>query len=163
MVTDKTWYHLYCWQPWTFSGQFLDAMLEHRPTFLHVAPPLVNFSYNVHIFKNPKIRFEGMCLLLHHTFWPGAKKHDFKMYTIYNNRIFFCMWYAYHRNILPSIHAFAKCPVFQVGFLASHPLVTEDHLSSLRCFHQVNFLSQIFHLCLSGKYSVLQPLLVQLS
>jgi len=40
-------------------GQFLDAMLEHRPTFLHVAPPLV-------------------------------------------------------------------------GFLASHPLVTEDHLSSLR-------------------------------
>ena len=23
------------------SGQFLDAMLEHRPTFLHVAPPLV--------------------------------------------------------------------------------------------------------------------------
>ena len=22
-------------------GQFLDAMLEHRPTFLHVAPPLV--------------------------------------------------------------------------------------------------------------------------
>jgi len=24
-------------------GQFLDAMLEHRPTFLHVAPPLVGF------------------------------------------------------------------------------------------------------------------------
>lgn len=29
------------------SGQFLDAMLEHRPTFLHVAPPLVNVELEI--------------------------------------------------------------------------------------------------------------------
>ena len=32
-----------------FSGQFLDAMLEHRPTFLHVAPPLVTPIRSLHL------------------------------------------------------------------------------------------------------------------
>ena len=39
------------------SGQFLDAMLEHRPTFLHVAPPLVTLIRCLHK-KRPYLDYQ---------------------------------------------------------------------------------------------------------